>query len=347
MFSTSAPKKKKKVEPIKVFRFCILGSPEVGKTSLCTLYNSNHMFSVYKHTQRPKFFCRDFSRRMISLLKEDPDERVTQNDNDDEDTGSRKKKKKRKKRKKKGEGKILDRYGVQMIDVPGEVHKDVAPNTEEVKILTNRKPDNHATSANDDTSETASLLVNRFSDKQNRLHDCVLPHAFIIVFDANEVRSFDKAITIARFIRDEPNNPFLTSNPIFFLANKTDAANSKEDIDRSWAHYQRQVKHLIETVKTDSKAITRINKASIKLNHVQNEEGHAGTHWTIEEYIDNCVQRLNEIKKYSTGDNELTKKRRQKQAETGDDGDGGSSGGGTGSKAVDDAFCAFCGCVVQ
>ena len=104
MFSTSAPKKKKKVEPIKVFRFCILGSPEVGKTSLCTLYNSNHMFSVYKHTQRPKFFCRDFSRRMISLLKEDPDERVNQNDNYDEYTGCRKKKKKRKKRKKKRRG---------------------------------------------------------------------------------------------------------------------------------------------------------------------------------------------------------------------------------------------------
>ena len=248
MFGTSVPVKRKKVEPIKVFRFCILGSPEVGKTSLCTLYNTNHMFSVYKHTTHPKFYCRDFSRRMISLLKEDPDERVVENG---EEESATKKKKRRKKKGKKGGNKLLDRYGVQMVDVPGEVHKDVAPNTKEINVLTNQKPNNHERTANEDTSETASLLANRFSDKQNRLHDVVLPHAFIIVFDVNEVRSFEKAVTIARFIRDEPNNVLLTNNPIFFFGNKTDATNSKEDMDRSWAHYQKQIKHLIETVTLD------------------------------------------------------------------------------------------------
>ena len=122
------------------------------------------------------------------------------------------------------------------------------------------------------------------------MHDVVLPHAFIIVFDVNEVRSFEKAVTIARFIRDEPNNVLLTNNPIFFFANKTDATNSKEDIDRSWAHYQKQIKHLIETVKTDSKAITRINKGSIKLNQVhQDTTAITGSFWTFEEYIDDSV----------------------------------------------------------
>ena len=72
MFGTQTIVKKKKVQPIKVFRFCILGSPETGKTSLCTLYNTNRVFSVYKHTIKPKFFCRDFSKRMLNLLKHDP-----------------------------------------------------------------------------------------------------------------------------------------------------------------------------------------------------------------------------------------------------------------------------------
>ena len=88
-----------------------------------------------------------------------------------------------------------------MIDVPGEVHKDVAPNTEEIKILTNQKPTNHIATANDDNSETASLLVNRFTDKQNRLHDLVLPHAFVIVFDLNEVRSFESFNACALYPR--------------------------------------------------------------------------------------------------------------------------------------------------
>ena len=136
----------------------------------------------------------------------------------------------------------------------------------------------------------------------------------------------------------------------FFFANKTDATNSKEDIDRSWAHYQKQIKHLIETVKTDSKAITRINKGSIKLNQVhQDTAAVTGSFWTFEEYIDDCVHRLNEIKQYSTGDNELTQKRNKRRNNISDGGNNGdeNNSGGTGSTAVDEAFCAFCGCNIQ
>ena len=339
MFGTQTVVKKKKVEPIKVFRFCILGSPETGKTSLCTLYNTNRVFSVYKHTVKPKFFCRDFSTRMLNLLKHDP---VTNGDDEEQ----KKKKKKKKKRGKKGSEKPLDRYGVQMVDVPGEVHKDVAPNTEEIKILTNQKPTNHITIANDDSSETASLLVNRFTDKQNRLHDLVLPHAFVIVFDLNEVRSFEKALTLARFIRDEPNNALVTNNPIFFFGNKMDSINSKEDLDRSWSYYQNGVRQFVESVKTDSSSITRINKGTLKLNIVDNEEAVGGNNkWTLEEYIDDCCKRLNKMKLYSTGDNELSKKRRTQKVVSKDNGEE-QGPSGTGSAAVDREFCAFC-CSLQ
>ena len=68
--STGGTVKKRGGEaPIKVFRLCVLGSPEVGKTSFCTLYNTNRTFSVYNHTRKPKFYCRDFSRRMLGYFK--------------------------------------------------------------------------------------------------------------------------------------------------------------------------------------------------------------------------------------------------------------------------------------
>ena len=65
----STVKKRSTQEPIKVFRIALLGSPEIGKTSFASLYNTNRVFDVYNHTRKPKFYCRDFSRRTLAFYR--------------------------------------------------------------------------------------------------------------------------------------------------------------------------------------------------------------------------------------------------------------------------------------
>ena len=302
-------KKKGGEAPIKVFRLCVLGSPEVGKTSFCTLYNTNRTFSVYNHTRKPKFYCRDFSRRMLGYFKA---EEEAEKERAEKQKARKKKSKPKRKKKKNQQATVVERYGVQMIDVPGEVHADVAPKTEEIKILTTTVPFDHTRPAGSEGNESTPLLSRTFSTNQNRLHDRVLPHAFMIIFDFNEENSFQKAKTIAEFIRDPMNNTEIFEKPIFFFGNKVDRTSSKEDNDRNWAHFTKDIRELASgkgSVDAAS-AIMLVHRGSVNRNQVY--EASPAQSMSVEEYMDFCIQRMNVLGCYSTGEDEA--KRGKKKA---------------------------------
>jgi hypothetical protein len=336
----STVKKRSTQEPIKVFRIALLGSPEIGKTSFASLYNTNRVFDVYNHTRKPKFYCRDFSRRTLAFYRRAGD------DNDEDKKKAKenavtKKKSKRRKNRNDGPVKTLDRYGVQMIDVPGEIHQDVAPKTEEVGLLTATIPSNFLKTASDEAGESAPLLTRTLiSQQHNRLHDVILPHTFIICFDFNEENTFQKALTIAKFIRDETNNSELWSRPIFFFGNKVDRVSSKEDSDRNWQHFTKEVRNLNDSEKVGEMTVHR---GSIKRNFVY--ENSLAETMTVEEYVDYCVQKLNEAGIYSTGEDEEKRKKKDRQNASRLPESDSASDGSSKSSATDTS-CA-CNCIVQ
>lgn len=256
------------------------------------------------------------------------------------DLQARKKKAKSKRKKKKNqEVKAVDRYGVQMIDVPGEIHADVAPKTEEIKILTTTVPYDHTRPAGADGNENTPLLSRTFSTNQNRLHDRVLPHAFMIIFDYNEENSFQKAKTIAEFIRDPNNNPEIYEKPIFFFGNKVDRTSSKEDSDRNWNHFTKEIRELSsgKGAVQGSASIMVVHRGSVNRN--QAYESSPSESISIEEYMDVCIQRMNSAGCYSTGEDE-TKRGKKKARQQAKEEEAEAS-------RVSSSDEAWCNCVLQ
>ena len=117
----------------------------------------------------------------------------------------------------------LKKYGVQLVDIPGEIHQQLLPGTKEYTAVESPHMPIHSSSSD----ETTALLQsgrnkNQRSVEKNRLHDDTEPHAFIVLFDATDKQnSLEKAINIVNRIRKR-KDPELRDEPIIFLGNKMD-----------------------------------------------------------------------------------------------------------------------------
>jgi len=227
---------------VKVFRLMILGSPEAGKTCLCSMFTSHVFFEVYEHTESPQFYMKsvrsdtvpnfDASEDLMELDEDDLFQTFNNNRNS-KDNGKKSKSKKDlgKSKKKETEGTnkknrkskhTLKKYGIQLVDVPGEIHQQLLPGTKEFNAVESTHMAIHSSA-----DETTSLLQsgrnkNQRSVEKNRLHDDTEPHAFIILFDATDKQnSLEKAINIVNRIRKRKDPP-LKDEPIIFLGNKMD-----------------------------------------------------------------------------------------------------------------------------
>ena len=121
--------RKKKTKPqSKVFRITVLGRAEAGKTSLCMRVISNTVMKGYEHTTHSQIYHREIDTKTLPLLHST----TNSNNSTDHPKHSHKKNKPAKKKKKnKKSKKILQTYGLQIEDVPGEISGGLENLTEE------------------------------------------------------------------------------------------------------------------------------------------------------------------------------------------------------------------------
>lgn len=258
------------LKPLKIFRFVLLGSPEVGKTCFCSMFTSHVFFEVYDHTARAQFYMKSVRTSVLPTFIPSADDLFFMNMYDDDNAGDgaggkkKKKKKAGKKVKKKKSGAVkmgvgkkrkkktgATRYGVQLQDVPGEINKYVDPCTFEGFALDMvfDKTDPRAVSLDlsiDATEETPLRRMERSSRstevERNRLHDKTKPHAFIVMFDARhdvnpeKPQSLDKALLIVEELlekfQDMPKPP-----PIVLFGNKLDAFENADTAKRLYRNH--------------------------------------------------------------------------------------------------------------
>tara|TARA_B100000780_G_C21114507_1_gene450762 strand:- start:1729 stop:2679 length:951 start_codon:yes stop_codon:yes gene_type:complete len=118
----------------------------------------------------------------------------------------------------------IKKYGIQMVDVPGEIHQQLLPGTKEYSAVGLDRPLPIRSSSNDETTALLSSGRNKVKNnlEKNRLHDSVEPHAYIVLFDATDKeRSLQKATNIVNHILKHKHRA-LKDEPIIFLGNKMD-----------------------------------------------------------------------------------------------------------------------------
>ena len=258
------------MKPLKIFRFVLLGSPEVGKTCFCSMYTSHVFFEVYDHTMRAQFYMKSVRTSVLPTFIPSADDlfflNLCEDGGADGGAGGKKKKKKKGpkkgKKKKSGAGKTgggkkkkkkagATRYGVQLQDVPGEINKYVDPCTFEGFALDMvfDKTDPRAVSLDPiaEVTEETPLRRMEWSSRsaeveRNRLHDKTKPHAFIVMFDARhdvnqeKPQSLDKALLIVEELlekfQDMPKPP-----PIVLFGNKLDMFENVDTAKRLYRNH--------------------------------------------------------------------------------------------------------------
>jgi GTPase SAR1 family protein len=265
-----------KDESLKVFRLMILGSPESGKTCLCSMITSHIFFEVYEHTENPQFYMKsvrsdtvpNFDRTdYLEDSGEDGYDRYEESIKESGKKSSKSKKDGNKKDKKFGKGrsqlkeeqsskskkfkhKQLKKYGIQLVDVPGEIHQQLLPGTKEEWAVGLDRPLPIRSSGTDET--TALLASGRNKTKnnieKNRLHDAMQPHAFIVLFDATDKeRSLQKATNIVNYILKNKHKP-LKDEPIIFLGNKMDKFPRSKDARTKVRENSKKFASILKTV---------------------------------------------------------------------------------------------------
>jgi GTPase SAR1 family protein len=259
---------------VKVFRLMILGSPEAGKTCLCSMFTSHIFFEVYEHTESPQFYMKSVRSDTVPTFDASEDLMELENDEDDlfqKYSGNEKESEKKSRSIRDGKNKKKDsssqarksnksknklkKYGVQLVDIPGEIHQQLLPGTKEYTAVESPHMPIHSSSSD----ETTALLQsgrnkNQRSVEKNRLHDDTEPHAFIVLFDATDKQnSLEKAINIVNRIRKR-KDPELRDEPIIFLGNKMDRFPRSKDAKNKVRENSKKLAPLMMKIKENRKS---------------------------------------------------------------------------------------------
>ena len=258
----------KKDDSLKVFRVMVLGSPESGKTCLCSMLTSHIFFEVYEHTENLQFYMKSVRSESVPTFGASEDLMEMELDEDDlfgrfgeevsKDSGKKSKSKRDAKKDKKsnkpkevkGHRHKLKKYGIQLVDVPGEIHETLLSGTKEHNAV-----ERHVQLQTGGQDENSPLLTGRNksqrSVEKNRLHDDTEPHAFIVLFDATEKEiSLKKAINIVKKIQRRKDPP-LKDEPILFFGNKMDKFPRSKDARAKVRENAKKLQPILSKMRTE------------------------------------------------------------------------------------------------